>query len=59
MADLTLNEFKSFPEAKTKEILYEEKIKLYGRDFTEEKIPAQKISLFKKVLLKLSEFRIS
>jgi hypothetical protein len=40
MADLTLNEYKYFSETKIKELLLEDRIKLYGRDSNEIKIPA-------------------
>ena len=58
MADLTLNEYKYFSETKIKEIILEDRIKLCGRDSKEIKIPAGKISLFRKFLVKLSGIRL-
>ena len=52
MTDLTLSEYKGFSEKKLKEILLEEKRKIYGSEFVGMGIAPKKISAFKEVLFK-------
>jgi hypothetical protein len=53
VADLTLSEYKGFSEKELKEILLEEKRKMYGAESVGMGVAPNKISAFRKILLKI------
>jgi hypothetical protein len=52
MTDLTLSEYEAFSENELKEILLEEKRKMYGAESFRTGIEPNKIGAFREVLLK-------
>jgi hypothetical protein len=52
VADLTLSEYDGFSERELKEMLHEEKRKMYGAEPVGTKITPDRINAFREVLLK-------